>query len=203
MIGIITTCLFYNKHNEPAIKDFEKEPEIAMCSLSDQTIKSESQFKKSIVLGEVDEKLYNLNKNGTLDIYISSKDDYFVKKNEYILTEDAITTFYNHNDDELRFTWEYGVENAMLLLQNTIEQFCLEKISTTPDLFTYVDWQELNTDMIDIFWVENNDSFIANVPKHMLENHKDKVVDFCNASKYTITTDNNEVFGGEVKHEKY
>lgn len=86
-------------------------------------------------------------------------------------------------EDELRFIWEYSEDNAQDLLQNTIKQLSLVKLYNDSELYTYENWDCIDSDYIDVFWVEDNYSFIANIPKKLVLNNKQLIYDFCKSKK--------------------
>lgn len=98
----------------------------------------------------------------------------------------SLKSYYNIDGKELRFTWEYSVNDANKLLLNTIKQFELVEIIDGSGLYTYPNWNSADIEYIDIYWTNNNQSFIANIPKDILVKDINFVIDFCNVDKELI-----------------
>lgn len=100
-------------------------------------------------------------------------------KVKYQYNEYSLDSYYYDNDIEIRFVWEYSVDNAQKLLSNTIEQLNLVEIVSGSDRYTYFDWKNIDAEYIDIFWVEEDQSFVANIPKDLLIDNIEKAMAFC------------------------
>ena len=81
--------------------------------------------------------------------------------------------------------WEYSEENANEKFRNTIEQLSLIELYPDSGLYSYGNWYECDK-MIDVFWIEGNYSFIANIPVALLKTDVDFVRDFCSSKKVNI-----------------
>lgn len=164
---------------------------LSTCVIPSQTIYSKKKLVNMLTDNTYGDSIKSNNLGDSLELYFSAGNAKLKKCNEYKVTDNSISTTYQYGNKKMYFIWEYGVTDAELLLQNTIEQFSLVKISSSPDLYTYIGWKDLESELIDIFWVQNDLSFIANVPKNILENNRQDVIQFCNATKESIVADTN------------
>ena len=163
-----------------------EEKEISFTEMPPDEYFTVAEIKNSIK-AEYKENILDSNLiKGNKFIYYESKAKNLSEEVKYQLDDETFSSYYNVDGEEMRFVWEYSVENADELLSNTIEQLGLVEILDGSGLYTYSDWNNPDVDYIDVYWVDNNQSFIANLPKDVLTEEKGFILDFCDGKRVSF-----------------
>lgn len=182
-IIFLTGCFFKNSEKNNANISQEK---VAFSLMPSNTYYTEAELKKVF---NVQNKAHNIDaalKKGEKFVYYKSDIKNFSDEIKFQYDNQSLKSYYNIDGKELRFVWEYSANDSNKLLLNTIKQFELVEIIDGSGLYTYPDWNSVDVGYIDIFWVNNNQSFIANIPKDMLVKNINFAIDFCKDSKELV-----------------